>query len=147
MADLIICEAADAFLEGLYATDEESAATLDIIFQELFDDQECLSTLHHYTPKWIYHLSRTFEFKRFEEAWKIGRRIYILKARDEDGYRLDYRALVAHDIRDDSFYVLSVAHRGTAYDAASKEFAELVNSYDERGIPVFSPRGAVGVHR
>ena len=135
MPELIICEVADAFLDELYATDEASAAFMDVVLQELSGDQECLATLHLDVPKWVFHLSLTFEFKRFGEAWALKRRIYILKPRDDQGHHLDYRMLVAHDTRDDNYYILRVAHRKDAYDPTSQEFAELIAAYDERGIP------------
>ncbi len=135
MADLIVCEVADAFLEALYASDADSAADMDVLLQELWDDQDFLATLHEDTPKFIYQFKNTCEFKRFEEAWARRRRIYILKPYDSDGHPHKYRMMVAHDIRHDYFYVLQVAHRNVSYDPTTQDFATFIAAYDALGLP------------
>lgn len=135
MAVLIIDPAAEDELDRLYESDEDAAALIDALLEQLGDDEGTLGEI--FRPGHFFRYRPPFEVKRFEEAQRRGKNILTMRVRDEAGTLLPYRVLFAHHAQIDSYYVLSVASREDAYDPSKPGFLDLLVRYDEHGIPTY----------
>lgn len=135
MAGLSYCHEVDSELEVLAVEFENEVALIDALLEELGNDQEMLQRLTQDTPHWHWDYEPAFEIKRFEECWKTGRRVYLLKPYDDDGHLSDFRILIGHDVDTDEYFVLSAQPRKTSYDPATEAFRRVCSRYDGLHIP------------
>lgn len=135
MAALIIVPAADDELDAVYDVDEDAGALIDALLESLAEDQATLGSL--FRPDRRFRHQPPFEVKAFAEAQRRGKNIFTLKIWDECGELLNYRVLYAYHGQCDTYYVLSVVSRDDAYDPTKPEFDELLDRYDECGIPTY----------
>jgi len=137
MAELFVDSDLDEELDALSSLDEDAVGLLDAFIQELAGDQRALQTLTR-TPKWEWNYNPPFEIKRFQACWDLNprRQIYSIKLFDDEGHRSDYRLLIGHDPRTDTFVALSFLDRGIAYDVTRPEFQILLARYDGWNLPV-----------
>lgn len=133
--DLVILPECDAEIEALSRTDEDAAAELDLLIERLQEDQPELENLC--LPGNRFQYDPAFEVKRLAEAQKLGKNIFLVKYRMPDGSLVDYRLLIGYDAQHGTYYALQLAHRGTAYEAGSESFCELLDRYDKSGIPTY----------
>lgn len=135
MAELIVLEEVYTEIEALANVDEDAAATILLLFEELANDEDMLEKL--YRPHNHFRYSPPFEFKRFEEMQKRGKNVFSVKARGADGDLLPCRALLGYHAQIPCHYVLTVQLREIAYDPASPVFCEVLRRYENAGIPTY----------
>lgn len=135
MADLYVCEEADKELDALYEVDEDAAALIDVLLDELANDAATLEWL--FRPQDHYEYEPPFEVKEFHEASRRGKNILILKVRSNEGKLLNYRVLVGFNSQIDRYHVLTVANRDISYDTSDALFTAVLERYDRCGIPTY----------
>jgi hypothetical protein len=69
--------------------------------------------------------------------WNLGKNIFIIKVRGEDGGLLPYRMLIGYHSQIDTFYVLTVVERETNYDCTHPDLQRAIERYDQLGIPTY----------
>lgn len=135
MAGLFVCPEAEEELDALYAVDEDTAALIDVLLDELINDQATLEWL--FRPQNHFQYKPPFEVKKFSEAYNAGRNILILKVHSNEGQLLSYRVLVGFHAQKDHYHVLTVANREISYDTKDPLFAAVLDRYERCGIPVY----------
>lgn len=133
MVNLILVKEAEDELDALYDIDEAAAALIDFLLERLLDDDDMLDRLC--SPKNHYTYTPPFEIKRYGEMQNLGKNIYTLKIRDEQGALLPYRVLIGYHAQINTYYVLSVPNRDIAYDTTDKVFQDVLDRYGSAGIP------------
>ncbi|MBK6007623.1 hypothetical protein JJB11_16105 [Ramlibacter ginsenosidimutans] len=136
MAVLIVAREAADEIDALYESDEDAAADIDFLIEQLFEDHRTLEELC--LPRDHFDFEPAFEIKRFGAAQRLGKNVYSAKLRSTaDNSVIPYRLLVGFDAQRDRYHVLSIAHRNHAYDTRHPHFAELLRRYDDAGIPTY----------
>jgi hypothetical protein len=121
-------------LDAIEKIDCEQSDAAWLLLQELYDNRDLLSDLK--APEFCYGHVPLFEFKAFEEAMRLGYRIYILKFYEpEHGALCDYRILLGYHSDNDVYYALAICPRKTAYLTNHPGFTELCRRYEFYGIP------------
>lgn len=139
MARLIVTHAFEADLDALEAAG--TAAHLDavdaavVLLEELAGNLSVLSDL--FRPGMRHNHDPLFEVKRFEQAWRNGFNVLILKYWDTFGSLADYRIFVGYHAQKETFYVLAITHRAIAYDVGDDAYNALLARYQSCNIPAF----------
>lgn len=135
MAELFVRPEAEDELDALYDVDEDAAALIDVLLDELINDQATLEWL--FRPHNHFRYKPPFEVKWFAEAYNTGRNILILKVHSNEGQLLSYRVLVGYHSQKDHYHVLTVVNREISYDTNDPHFAAVLDRYERCGIPVY----------
>lgn len=139
MARLIVTHAFEGDLDALEAAG--TAAHLDavdaavVLLEELAGNLSVLSNL--FRPGMRHDHDPLFEVKRFEQAWRNGFNVLILKYRDTFGSLADDRIFVGYHAQKEIFYVLAITHRAIAYDVGVDAYNALLVRYQSCNIPAF----------
>lgn len=131
MATIRFDEDAESELDALYDTDEDAAATVDVLIEAISENDDALETLTRDVPKWGPMGLPPYEVKRFEEAFNAGYLIYFLKPRtEEDGELIDYRVFFAWFQQLDRYVVLATLPRSNCYDTTTDAYRCMLARYD-----------------
>ena len=133
MYELIVPKEVGEEIDALYETDEDAAAQIDFLLDELVNDQPTLEMLCVAHNNYLYNPA--FEVKVFEEAKKQKKNIYILKFRLEDGNLASQRILIGFNSQRSTYYVLAVPDRSISYNTGDPAFIDLLHRYEQCGIP------------
>ncbi len=120
-------------LDDLYDEDEDSAALIDVLFEELEQQPMLLNELCH--PGNQYRNDPPFEIKRFQELWRNRYTIYILKIKRHDGTTIEHRVIYAHHPQRDCYYILDLMKREIDYEADAEFIKRICQLYEDYGIP------------
>ena len=135
MLTLIIDPEAGDEIDAIFESDEPAGALIYALLEALEGDQAMLERL--FRPGNHFDYEPPFEVKPFGEAQRLGKNIFTMKIRDEEGALLPYRVLLAHHAQIDTYYVLSAASRGDVYDPGRSGFRDVLDRYDRHGIPTY----------
>lgn len=125
-------DALDA-LDKLYDEDEDSAALINVLLEELETQPKLLDELCRPGNR---HLNEPpFEIKRFQEMWRNRYTVYILKIRRRDGSAIERRVIYAHHPQCDCYYVLALMKREIDYEADAEFIERICKLYEDYGIP------------
>lgn len=101
-------------LDNLYLSDEDAAADIEVLLQELESG-----------PEWLWKLSRPEGYRnyttpcvdstKFLELWNKGYNLFRLKVYNAPHVR-NYRILYACDFHTDTIHILAVVNRDFDYD-------------------------------
>ncbi len=133
MPQILLCKEADDELDELYDTDEDAAAMFDLLIEELSQDQRMLDRLC--VPANHYKYAPPFDVGLFIEARKLGKNIYRVKVRRDDGSLVPWRMFLGFHAQKDTYYVLAVTDREFSYDTNHPSFRSMLDRYDQAGIP------------
>ena len=120
-------------LNNLYDEDEESAALIDVLLEELESQPKLLDELCR--PGNRYQNDPPFEVKRFQEMWRNRYTIYILKIRCNNGSIIQHRVIYAHHPQRDCYYVLALMKREIDYEADATFIDRICRLYEDYDIP------------
>lgn len=122
-------------LEGLWASDSDSAAVLAATLQHIAGDQRLLDSLT--IKDFGSHGSDAFHVDRWVEQQREGRNLWRLKVWELEGKGKRYRVAYALDPRTSRYYVLGIFTRDFNYDATDARTRRILASYDRLGIPAY----------
>ena len=135
MPHLKVCNEAEDELDALAETEEDVVATFDFLIDQLSEDGPLLEVL--FRPADHFKYEPPFDLGVFATAQRIGKNIFRVKVRGEDGKFVPWRMFLGHDSQKDIYYVLSITKREYAYDTNHPAFAELLRRYESAGIPSY----------
>lgn len=135
MAELYVCPEADEELDALYETDEDAAALIEVLLEQLWEDERMLEMLCRPVDHFMH--KPHYEVKRFVLMHKAGKNIYSVKLWSEEGSLYPYRVLIGFNAQEDSFHVLAIAPRKIAYEHTDPLFKSILDRYDAAGIPTY----------
>lgn len=133
--DLVILPECNQEIAALSRVDEEAAAEIDLLIERLQEDQPELENLC--IPGNRYNYDPAFEVKLLVAAQKRGKNIYLVKYRLPDGDLADYRLLIGYHAQHGTYYALQLAHRNHSYEVGSESFNQLLDRYEQCGIPTY----------
>lgn len=135
---LTVHPSAEDDLDCLYESgdpkQEDIAAAIDVLLEELGDDSSFLSRMHK--PYEIWPGEPSAETNRVVRLWREGYNILRLKAWD-CGQLIPYRVIYAFDPRKDEFHVLGVLHRDICYEKDHPKSKRILADYNSLGIPTY----------
>lgn len=123
-------------LDALYATEADTAALFDALFDELVNNKEVLDVLCR--PAYHHLFQPPFEIKLFAEMWRRGYNVLTLRVFDKRGALLPRRALIGYHAQIDIYYPLAFPERDIAYDTTNPGHTVVLHRYAKAGIPVYS---------
>jgi len=132
MPRLIVQPSAEADLDELYEIDEEAAATINVLLDEIYGNEQLIELLCR--DRVARREDPAFDNERFIELWNDGYTIYRLKMWDFDGALIPYRVLHAYDGRTDCTHILAILPREHSYDTAHEKVRRCVGDYDALGF-------------
>jgi hypothetical protein len=132
MPDLIVEAHAEQDLDTLFLEDEDTAAIIDVLLDEIYGNEDLIQLLC--TDRSRRMEEPAFTNERFIELWNIGYTIYRLKMWDLEDSLLSHRTLHAYDGRSDCTHILAIIHRDHAYDTNHPQVRRCVADYDAIGI-------------
>lgn len=135
MAVLIVEPAAESDLEQIWDINEDAAATITVLLEELESGVPELDRLFRRGFRRIE--DPAFDVDHFIEFWREGFNLLRLKIWDEGGALVPYRILYAFDPRYDSYHVLAIIDRDFAYDRTHPIVQRVINDYTHLGLPTF----------
>ncbi|NCT82025.1 MAG: hypothetical protein GXC94_02685 [Comamonadaceae bacterium] len=135
MTALAIPGAFDDQLDELVKTHPADAGLIDALLWELSEDDEMLARLQNEVPAWHWQYKPPFEFKRYQQAWATGRRVFIVKIYDEEGALLPFRVFFGYDLKLDEYVALCISHRSVSYHPGRQPFRLLCERYDAERLP------------
>lgn len=136
MAGFIVEAAADADLDELFEIDEDAAATVLAVLEEIDANDRLQERLFRHGHRNV--ANPTFEVKEISSLFKHDYVVFRLKFWDENGHVIPYRALYAYDGRTETYHVLGILHREHAYDHSHPKLKRLLADYESLGIFPFN---------
>ncbi len=135
MIHIVVTPAARIDLDDLWETDEDGAAEIEAVLEEISNDVDLMSGL---CARGFRHLAApALEVDRFLALWNQGLNMYRLKIWDWLGGLLPYRVIYAHHAQNDIFYILAVVPRDFNYDIQHPIITRVCSDYQRLGIPSY----------
>jgi len=135
MASFILEPGAEDDLDRLWDVDEDAAATILVLLDELENGAPEVERLFQ---KGFRRLDDpAFDVDRFEEFWRQGLNLLRLKLWDHGGSLVPYRILYAYDPRFESYHALAIIDRDFAYDSNHPTVQRVVADYEALGLQTF----------
>ncbi|MFM0135062.1 hypothetical protein [Caballeronia grimmiae] len=119
-------------MNELFEIDEDAAAVIDVVLEELCENSELVELLNCDRARRLQ--DPAFDNQKIEALWKIGYFIFRLKMMDFDGGVVPHRVLHATDGRTSCTHVLAIIERQSSYDLKHHRVQRSVADYDELGI-------------
>nr|WP_179254160.1 hypothetical protein [Burkholderia sp. AU33423] len=132
MPSLIVEPNAEADLDELFDQDEDAAAVINVLLDEIYGNNGLIEILCE--NRSARHEDPAFNVERFIELWEDGYTVFRLKIWNFDGALLDYRVLTCYDGRTDCTHVLGILHREFAYDTSHPKVRRCISDYEAIGI-------------
>lgn len=135
MINILIAPLARQDLDELWNTDEDSAAEIETVLDELSIDPNLLQEL---SRRGFRHLKTpAVEVDVFLALWNQGLNMYRLKIWDWLGGLLPYRIIYAHHAQSNVFHVLAIVSRDFNYDTQHPIVTRVRADYERLGIPTY----------
>lgn len=136
MTKFIVEPSADGDIDELFDTDEDTAATILVVLDELMARPNLRDRLFRHGYRNVEN--PTFDVEQISRFFRRDYVIYRIKIWDEDGSLLPYRALYAYDGRTETYHVLGIFHRQYAYDETHPKVQRMLADYEALGLFPFS---------
>ena len=133
MATLIVYKDVDYDLDDLWESDEDAAADLTILIEEIKGSERLLSAMHvHQATVERVHVSRLLKY----EVW--GRLLWRLRIHElyDPTHVLAYRVIYA--CHGNIIYLLAIMHREQSYEKDANLVARIKSACRQLGIPTHS---------
>jgi hypothetical protein len=112
MYELVIHKDAQADLDGIYETDSDGAADIEVLLEEIREDQEVLAAMRiHRRKEGRIDVCKLLKYDIWgRNVWRI--KFGILQAENDEisPYRVIYGSL------GNAYYVLAIVHRNQNYE-------------------------------
>lgn len=129
MYSLFVHDLAKEDLESLWETEEEVAATVEALLQELKADQKALESLtdHGFGAD----RSKPFSVSKWQELWRQKKDIWRIRSWALESLGHSYRIIYCYQPSTLSYYVLSIIHRDFDYDTSDPRVQRILDAYDD----------------
>lgn len=131
----IVETGAERDLDALWDQDEDAAATIIVLLEELENGAPEVERL--FRRGFRRTEDPAFDVDHFEEFWRQGLNLLRLKIWDEGGALVPYRILYAYDPRYESYHALAIIDRNFAYDSNHPTVQRVIADYEHLGLPTF----------
>lgn len=126
---------AEEELDALYDKSADDAAIIDELLWQLEENEGLLDELCK-AKRHVLH-TPSFQVKQFEEVWKDGYNVFILKVWTSEGMSIPYRLIYGYHGQLDRYYVLTVMPREVDYERDQNFIDKVCRIYDRLGIPTY----------
>lgn len=128
MYKLLFHEDAEADLDALWEVDEQAAARIDTVLDEIAADQESLDALTVFdfgsdSTKSDFHV----------ENWVTAKPLWRLKVWDLDGQAIPYRVIYGFIPGKRYYYVLGIMPRSWNYNPRDERSIRIRSAYTDLG--------------
>ena len=129
MYTLLIHQHAEDDLESLWVTDPTTAASIEVLLEEIQGDQTLLDALT--IDDFGSNQTEDFNVRKWQHFWKRGKDLWRLKIWDLEKSNQRYRVIYAYDVKQHCYQVLAVVPRSFDYDPASPISKRIIEDYKD----------------
>ena len=129
MFRLFVHDDADDDLEALWGADEEAAARIVVLLEELEASQDLLDRLTQHD--FGSYQTADFQVSKWVEQWKKGKDLWRLKVWDLEDRKLRYRIVYAFLPNKSHYHVLGIVPRDFNYEADHPLTRRILAAYED----------------